>query len=405
MKLAGLRPVHVLVGVLCAAVGLGLNLINRRAEVPTASPPMLLTPDQAKFLEAVKGLVDADGVLFFVVSDSVGRVEVRGKDKNRMRAAGAFMTQLGEALRAEVQPTLAQGEGVQFMLAIDDTLGFEWGPPDVHNAQWKKKYADFLHAHPNFYVLSWNPRLEDLEKGFIASHVIPVPDYYAFGECEPASLWMRLRCFFGMGCGCAARRPGIGWRGGTTGQGTTGQGVDDTYTTTDRYKAVAALAATGADVKFSAYYHGVTEEMIPEFMRGRREDRAWQARFQAELDVDGNANAWSLRNKLCSAPVLKANSRQFIQWYYPLLENGKHLVVANTEDLPTALERVIDGCDSFYGAGKEFSERLTEAQTHDASDVGEVKMGLRGILRGFRSYETPRDWRIRNTAHLFENPV
>lgn len=55
-----------------------------------------------------------------------------------------------------------------------------------------------------------------------------------------------------------------------------------------------------------------------------------QAGYRVMLDVDGNANAWnSMRWKLHSGSVLlKLETEQFVQWYYPDLTSGVHLIVA-----------------------------------------------------------------------------
>ena len=235
--------------------------------------------------------------------------------------------------------------------------------------------------YPNLYWLHWNPTLIDPDKGLIGPRTVPIPDFEAMTKNreEPRGLvappWKH-------------RKPGVAWRGTTTGFPAGG------YQNSDRFRTVKAfMNVLDADVKFGSRVQGVSEHLVPHnMMRGGMGPQD-MCKYQVVLDIDGNANAWTgLRWKLkTGTTVVKVKSPAYIQWYYPYLKHGEHLWVAPVEKVveeSLALAKNGTLCDTLSKNAMEFAARhLSMEAAHDA---------LKSALIHLHKYNHRQPWTIRN---------
>ena len=242
--------------------------------------------------------------------------------------------------------------------------------------------------HPNLFFLHWNPTLINEEKGLIGPRTVPIPHIDA--AAHPIGKKAEEKPY-------SQRKPGVSWRGTTT-------GFFDDYKQSDRfrvanafYEAVNAgkMPAAENNVKFHGRGQGKTEADVPDALMGATQTHEQMAEYKVMLDVDGNANAWEgLRWKLSyGAPVVKVKSVYYIQWYYPLLTHGKELWVSPIDDIVDQARTVAADeqlCDKLGTNARAFAEK------HLVPDAGQKY--IRDAIANLDYYrDTTRDWRIRGT--------
>jgi hypothetical protein len=244
--------------------------------------------------------------------------------------------------------------------------------------------------YPTLYWLSYNPCVVDPATGRIGEREVPIPGYDAH-ESNPDG----VRAVRSM-TSVARKKPRVVWRGVTTGH------FSD-YRKSPRYQLVAAFEAArgngsrGVDVRFSGRVQKVKPTVvIPDWM-GRHMSAAELAEYLVQIDVDGNANSWEgLRWKLFSgSAVVKLQSR-FVQWYYPRLVNGTHLLVVDTaaDAVKAALRLISDPpapattalVQRLANYSYQFAERYLERSAVD-------KQLVRIVARMVEDYDPERDWR------------
>eukprot|EP01063_Lacrimia_lanifica_P000549 TRINITY_DN10289_c0_g1_i3.p1 TRINITY_DN10289_c0_g1~~TRINITY_DN10289_c0_g1_i3.p1 ORF type:complete len:475 (+),score=76.41 TRINITY_DN10289_c0_g1_i3:65-1489(+) len=355
----------------------------------TPSPPAnavgIQIAPRTEMVAMIIELFDAPALLFHVTAARTTRLALpRLKDVTE-RHRLPYVDGVEDTLREQVQPTVLGSRSYYFLLVLED--GLSWGADEA----WRDRYDRLHETYPNLFFLTSNAMITDPETGYIGQNVIPIPDMHPWGGCGEKTAYTP----------CARRKPGLVWRGATTGW--TADGGE--YAASDRYRAVEALANSPvADVKFSRFTPNVAEDEVPKAFRGKPATAAETALYQAQLDVDGDVNSWSLRDKFCArTPVVKVNSERWVQWYYPSLVNGRHLVVvsADMKDLSKSIERVVGDhatCDEMAFVIEEFYAKLSAAQNATSGDT--ARLGLASILRSFRTYTEPRDWRIQGTKGL-----
>eukprot|EP01063_Lacrimia_lanifica_P015022 TRINITY_DN2166_c2_g2_i2.p2 TRINITY_DN2166_c2_g2~~TRINITY_DN2166_c2_g2_i2.p2 ORF type:complete len:379 (+),score=134.49 TRINITY_DN2166_c2_g2_i2:70-1206(+) len=377
-----------------------MPLVTQKAALLTAAALSALTLDQTAFrapppaLPSLKGYQDyrilsglrevngavAHGLLFkATAAGGVARLDI-GPLAPRLeeRVRERIVLEVEAAIEERVRPALAPGEAAYFFMQLHDRDLWMYVRDDPGSAAARALTA-FAKAHPNLYWLHWNPTLIDSAQGHVGTNVIPIPDFEVMGWGAMGEL-----------PGCASRKPGVVWRGTTTGRYRPG----GRYADTDRYRAVAAFQdVAGADVKFSKRAQGVTEADVPDAMLGRGYNRTEFGQYRVQLDVDGNSNAWSgLRWKLShGAAVVKVRSDGYVQWYYPLLVHGTHLLVADVAGAAAAAVAAADPatCDALGAAAHAFADAHLRPQ--------HARAALFDALENFRSYAAPRDWRIQGT--------
>ena len=173
--------------------------------------------------------------------------------------------------------------------------------------------------------------------------------------------------------------------------------MSDRYRVVDAFLQAAKTSPTAGNdsfaynVKFNSRAQGVTSETVTAAMRGDRMGQQEMASYRVVLDIDGNANAWeSLRWKLGhGAPVIKAKSLHYIQWYYPLLTHGKELWVPPIDRIVAdamAVARNETLCEELSDRAHAFALR------HLAH--GAAKASLLQCLGNLSQFRTPARWAI-----------
>lgn len=160
-----------------------------------------------------------------------------------------------------------------------------------------------------------------------------------------------------------ARVPRAFWRGVTTG----GRFDEPGWEAIPRARLVAASRAQPelVDARFTRFVQGA--ESNPTLQgtgwRSPEVSPAESVRFRYLVDVDGNGSSWSrLRWLLRSGSLVLKQSSDFVQWYYPWLESGRHYVPVahDLADLAATIEwaRAHDAVARAIGEeGQRFARR------------------------------------------------
>jgi hypothetical protein len=138
-----------------------------------------------------------------------------------------------------------------------------------------------------------------------------------------------------------SRVPRAFWRGVTTG----GRFDEPGWETIPRARLVAAARSHPdlIDARFTRLVQGAeTNAVLRESgWRSHAVSPVDSLRFRYLIDVDGNGSSWSrLRWLLRSGSLVLKQSSEFLQWYYPWLEGGRHYVPVahDLSDLAATIE-------------------------------------------------------------------
>lgn len=240
---------------------------------------------------------------------------------------------------------------------------------------------------PNLYFLHWNPAIMDDENGFLGPRSVPIPDLESFGELPSTA---KAGTFDGN-----SNTPVFGWRGGST-----GMFVD--YRQSDRATVVFMMnddpdLAKVSDVGFSDLGQNVDHSTVPgRYVKGRQNASEMGGRAFV-LDIDGNTSAWSgLRWKLASGtPVVKVRS-PFVQWYYPLLHEGEHLLLWDIDgpDARGWIKSLAQLAAADYPRFAQMGENAAAFAMKHLAPAGAL-LAAEDALKNLDDYDRPRDWRIR----------
>ena len=243
----------------------------------------------------------------------------------------------------------------------------------------ERRFQALFEACPHVYFLAWNPTLYNASRGNVFPRTIPVPDFEILrdGDFEAVPF--------------EQRGAGIAWRGVSTGTWVGGK-----YEPSDRYRAVELMQSMpNSNVKFSGLVQGVGG--IPQHMMGSGMNRGEMAARKAIMDVDGNANAWQgLRWKLRSgvAVVKFASSRNFVQWYYPLLQDGVHLALIKSYDdkAKAAVKALLEDDSRLQSLGRHGREFALKYLSQDAAKayLAEIIPNIHTVAKEMEL----ADWRI-----------
>ena len=210
------------------------------------------------------------------------------------------------------------------------------------------------------------------------SHIRLIPDVYFFISHGYKHFKATLA---GRAADWSAKAPVAFWRGTTTGWeyplGADFDSVMDGMRKSPRFRLckISADHANVMDAKFTDVVQApgqdektrVADALKSERLIGARYSQYDFIKFKYQIDVDGNANSWSLFNKLLMGCCVLKIASPWSQWYYGELKPWTHYVPV-AEDLSDLLDKLEwcrshdDQARSIGEAGKSFAEALTFEQ-------------------------------------------
>lgn len=290
---------------------------------------------------------------------------------------------------------------VVFFLGYDDNDIFYYARV-FPNCRYTQLFKQIVLDFPNLFFLHWDPVVFDEVSGALGPRMVIIPDYemlrerkitvpdgFVTGEFQRSGV---------LGAGSGRARV-FSYKGSCT-------GTFSDYRLSDRGLLVRL-------VNDNTFLEGLSNfklttctlpgDVVGKY-RGAFEKRTEMNKASLYVfDIDGNSNSWQgSRWKLASGSVTVKVASPFVQWWYPLMCDGEHLMLLSLDNSVQHIERW-----------------LTELAVNATTIEGEVQrvaqIAARGALfahrhltrsaaiavlyenvRSLRLFEeSPRDWRIR----------